>query len=272
MKREEIYSESVRRSNLPKQVFRRLCRELYINVAAEIRSKQRKRNGLSCIMGHYVFDDQCRQFEEHIKQLVKTGEFLSTEDALSLITGSTPIDGNYFHLSFDDGLECLYRNAASILHKYGIKPIVFINSAVVDGKDQKEIECWRKETNYAQPLSVMSWGQLLASGFEIGAHTRTHRRLSEISTNIPLLWDEIVGCKSEIENRTSNQCNYFAWPFGTKADIDATAFSVIKNAGFKACFSAIRSTIKPGLTDPYMIPRQHFEPQWSHKQLRYFLT
>jgi peptidoglycan/xylan/chitin deacetylase (PgdA/CDA1 family) len=223
-------------------------------------------------MGHYVFDDQRELFDEKISFLKGLGQFVSTSDMIDMMQGTVPIDGNYFHLSFDDGLECLLRNAAPILDSAQIPTLVFVNSALADKPTNQEREQWEVATNYAKPLRVMNWSQLKESGFEVGAHTRTHLRLKDISDDIQLLTSEINGCKSEIEASLGMPCRYFAWPFGSYMDIDATSYEVIKKAGFDASFSAVREPIIPGATDPFMIPRNHFEPQWPLNHMKYFFS
>lgn len=268
----EVFTESVQRPQGTRRKLRALARSWYLSGAGALRGSGRGGNGLHCIMGHYVFDDQRADFERQIALLRGLGEFVSTEDAVDMATGAAPVDGNYFHLSFDDGLECLLRNAAPILDAAGIPTLVFVNSALAGGPTPDERQHWETATNYARPLRVMDWSQLTESGFEIGAHTRTHHRLSRISGDAGLLHSEVAGCKSEIEAALGRPCRYFAWPFGSYADINARALQAIKDAGYDAAFSAVRDPISAGTTDRFQIPRQHFEPQWPLNHLRYFLT
>jgi peptidoglycan/xylan/chitin deacetylase (PgdA/CDA1 family) len=221
-------------------------------------------------MAHYVFDDQSRAFERQIDMLLNKGNFVATNEALEMLRGDAPVDGNYFHLSFDDGLDCLARNAAPVLDAAGVQALVFVNSALAGTPIPEERTAWELATNYAAPLKVMSWETLAQTGFEVGAHTRTHARLVDISVDQQRLEREILGCKIEIETALGRPCRYFAWPFGRRNDIDEKSLAVIRSSGFEAAFSAFRAPVKPGLTDPLMIPRHHFEPQWPLAHLRFF--
>jgi peptidoglycan/xylan/chitin deacetylase (PgdA/CDA1 family) len=221
-------------------------------------------------MAHYVFDDQRRAFERQIDMLRDKGNFVATNEALEMLRGEVPVDGSYFHLSFDDGLDCIARNAAPVLDAAGVPVLVFVNSALAGTPFPEERVAWELATNYAAPLKVMNWETLVRTGFEVGAHTRTHVRLADISNDQQRLEREIIDCKIEVETKLGRPCQYFAWPFGRLSDVDEESFAVIRTAGFEAVFGGFRAPVEPGLTNPLMIPRHHFEPQWPLAHLRFF--
>jgi peptidoglycan/xylan/chitin deacetylase (PgdA/CDA1 family) len=112
--------------------------------------------------------------------------------------------------------------------------------------------------------------QMSDDGFEIGSHTRTHRRLSEISGHPSLLRDEIEGSAKQIEDRLGVRCDYISWPYGQTRDADATSISMMKESGYRACFGAYRGSVIPAATSRYAIPRHHFELQWPLSHILYF--
>ena len=267
----ETFPECVKRPSGARNILRTSVRHAFLSGTGFLK-RRRPEHALHFLMAHYVFDDQRSQFAHQLAMLSGMGEFVGTDAALAMVRGDTPIDGTYFHLSFDDGLACLARNAAPILDEAGITALVFVNSALAGNPDPEERERWERATNYAKSLGVMDWQTLLSTGFEVGAHTRTHVRLSDVSHDPHVLSREISGCKAEIETATGRPCRYFAWPFGSMADIDAASIRCIRDAGFDAAFSAVRGTIRPGTSaDAFTIPRQHFEPQWPLLHLRFFL-
>ena len=158
------------------------------------------------------------------------GEFLNTDDALEVASGRVNCDGTYFHLSFDDGLECLARNAVEPLLRLNIPSLVFINSSMAGEPSVEEREAWVRNTNYKKTLQTMSWQSLRDSGFEVGAHTRTHVRLSHVALQAELE-REIVGCKEEIESNLGLRCDYFAWPYGSLDDFSTAAMLCVKEGG-----------------------------------------
>lgn len=253
-------------------ILRRRARDAILTWASLL---QRSSSGpfVRCFGGHYVFDDQRGDFERLISRLRNIGDFITTGDLLDMIHGRAPLDGRYFHLSFDDGLASVWRNGLPILAEHDVPATLFVNSAVVSSEATSVRESWERATNYAQPLSVMSWEQLRSAqavGVEVGAHTRNHVRLSDISVEADRLESEVLGCKREIEAALGTPCRAIAWPYGTLRDIDANAIVAIRNAGYEAAFSLARAPIEPGETSSYAIPRHHFEPQWPWQHLRFF--
>lgn len=118
----------------------------------------------------------------------------------------------------------------------------------------------------------MTWAQVLeaaAAGFEIGSHTKSHARLSDISHDMKRLSDELTASKQIIEAKTGGACISFAWPYGTNADVDEKALEEIRAAGYLVSFSAVRGRVEPGSTDLFQVPRHQIEMHWplSHAVL-----
>lgn len=265
----ETFRDCVHRPGPIGQRARRFARNRLLDLRSLLRPSPGERF-LRCLYAHYVFDDQRESFEALIDALLTLGEFVSSDEAVSMARGERRIDGRYFHLSFDDGLACIARNAVPVLAARDIRAIVFVNSAVAGGAGERERTTWERATNYRRRLEVMDWDMLAGSGLEIGAHTRTHRRLSEISHDQTLLRFEIFECKSEIENNIGRSCKYFAWPFGRMTDVDSPTLRAVREAGFEAAFGGFRMTINPEKINPYMIPRHHFEPHWPLRHVLFF--
>lgn len=226
---------------------------------------------LHCLHCHWVFDDQTEDFEHLLKWISDIGAFVDTDTCVSIVRGETTITEPCFHLSFDDGLRNNYTNAAPILRRLGIPAIFFVTSEFVstgiDGARR-----YRERLGYDHVFEVAGWDELRQMhdwGFDIGSHTRTHPKLAALSGK--QLRSEIVGSKRNIEEQLGADCKYIAWPFGTYSDIDEEALACIKRAGYRGCFGGFRETIVPGQTDPFQIPRHHFEAHWPVSHLRYFI-
>ncbi|MDC0499749.1 polysaccharide deacetylase family protein [Paracoccaceae bacterium] len=266
----ETFSNSIHARSGINSKIRHVVRNRAIDLATLCSVGTPKQRSVRCLYLHYVFDDQRHEFEQKIIALRKLGDFISTGDMVSMIRGDVPVDGKYFHLSFDDGLDCVGRNAAPILDAFSIPAIVFVNSGVIENEDELVRQAWIDATNYKCSVGLMSWQALADSGLEVGAHTRHHQRLSSISNDPVVLAAEISGCKSDIEAQLSRDCQYFAWPYGTLEDVDRTAIEAVRSAGFDASFGVYRYGITPGRTNPFMIPRHHFEPQWPTRHVAFF--
>lgn len=268
----ETFRASVKQPSRARSKLRCLTRDGFITMASLLQ-RSRKGGFVRCLGGHYVFDDQRSAFDRLISKLRNVGDFINTNDLLEIMQGVVPLDGRYFHISFDDGLASVWRNGLPILSEQEVPATLFVNSAVVSPDSPDARDRWEYATNYAQPLSVMSWEQLRSAqraGFEVGAHTRNHIRLSDISADPDRLEMEVAGCRRDIEDALGTPCRAFAWPFGTLGAIDRTAIEAIRNAGFAAGFGLMRAPIEVGYTSTLVIPRHHFEPQWPWRHVKFF--
>lgn len=84
-----------------------------------------------CLYCHYVFDDQVTAFDRMIGRLRSLGTFVDTAMLLDMLAGHRPVDGRYFHLSFDDGFRNNFTNALPILQKHSVPAIFFVPSALI---------------------------------------------------------------------------------------------------------------------------------------------
>ena len=228
--------------------------------------------GLYC---HYVFDDQVERFRELLTGLQAVGRFVDTPTCLRMLRGEKPIDGPYFHLSFDDGFRNIRTNAAPVLAELGIPAIAFVPSAIVGADWATTSHYCLEVTRYPGVIEMLSWSEareLADYGVEVGSHTRTHARLSAVSRDPAKLRDEVVGSKGELEDRLGTECRYISWPYGEAGDIDDRGVAIVREAGYQACFSAVRGSIEPGVSSDMKIPRHHFEVQWPTSHVRYFLS
>lgn len=115
-------------------------------------------------------------------------------------------------ISFDDGWKDQYRDAFPILKKYNFSATFFII------------------TDSVGHSAYMNWDQvseLSDSGMDIEPHSRTHPRLSMLSSE--QAWREIYDSKIILENHLHKPATVFAYPFGSGGD---KVISLIKEAGF----------------------------------------
>lgn len=241
-----------------------------LSAALDRRNESAFLRGVYC---HYVFDDQREDFERLVVALKALGTFVDTETCVQMIQGTRPIDGRYLHFSFDDGFRNNFTNAVPILKKHGVPAMFFIPSALVEGDWETTRRFCLETTRYAGVIEMLRWDEvreMVAQGFEIGSHTRTHARFSDISGDRARMEDEILGSKRELEDKLGRECRYISWPYGRVADADDASLAVARRAGYVACFGAYRGTMRPGHTDLFSIPRHHIEPQWPLSHALHF--
>ena len=254
------------------QRFRQLARYVVLS-AASVMKTSNQTNSLRLLYCHYVFDDQIMEFDSLLTQLQRIGEFIDTDTCIEILDGKKELTKNYFHISFDDGFRNIYTNAFPILKKHNIPAIFFVPSSIISASYDVVSNFCLNTTNYNGVIEIASWGELKElkiSGIDIGSHTRTHARFSEISGYPAKLRDEIIGSKHELEDRLGEECKYISWPYGTLNDADSKSLEMVKQAGYAACFGAYRGQVIHGRTDRFSIPRHHFEPQWPWLHIKYF--
>jgi peptidoglycan/xylan/chitin deacetylase (PgdA/CDA1 family) len=146
----------------------------------------------------------------------KNYQSISISDAVQAKTGM----GNRFVISFDDGYEGTLSCAAPRLREHGFGAIQFLVASRLGQRNE-----WDLAVD-----TTMEW---LSLGFEIGAHTLTHPRLSAIP--IAEARKEIAGSKKRLEDRFGVQVKHFAYPYG---DYNEAVVDMVREAGFEtACTS-----------------------------------
>lgn len=125
-----------------------------------------------------------------------------------------PAGGPLLAVTFDDGEYGVFGHARPVLVELGVPGTVFAPISPVGGP------------------GLMGWDELdaLASaGWEIGSHTFTHARLTELDD--ATLADELRRSREEIEQRLGTPCVSIAYPYGA---FDARVREAAAAAGFTA--------------------------------------
>ena len=117
-----------------------------------------------------------------------------------------PFEQPLITLTFDDGWETIYTDAAPLLQKYGLVSTQYVLSGL--DKDQ-------------QYMTFEQMKALHAAGHEIGCHSVDHANLTQISHD--KLMTELNGCKTTLEKQLGLRIDEFASPFGAsnQQSIDA---------------------------------------------------
>jgi peptidoglycan/xylan/chitin deacetylase (PgdA/CDA1 family) len=139
-------------------------------------------------------------------------------------------------LTFDDGFVDVFENALPILRKNGFTGIQFLVSDLLG----KTNEWQQRQGDVVEKLmdetQVRAW---LEAGQEIGAHTRTHPRLTRVS--LKAAREEIVGSRKSLEDRFGLPIEHFCYPFG---DWNEAVRDVVIEAGYKTAFTTLTAINK----------------------------
>jgi peptidoglycan/xylan/chitin deacetylase (PgdA/CDA1 family) len=164
-------------------------------------------------------------------------------------------------------------NALPILRAHGVPAILFVPTAIISARSGQFEEIRRNLATTRLDVDSVTWADLenaRAAGFEIGSHTRTHARLSDVLNSKSAIEDEIFGSKADLERNLGGGCRYISWPYGRLEDANNDSLDVVRKAGYKACFGAFRGRIVPTVTNAFRIPRHHVEPEWPLAHVKCF--
>jgi peptidoglycan/xylan/chitin deacetylase (PgdA/CDA1 family) len=184
---------------------------------------------------------------------------VSMRDAMPYLRGEQ--QGKVVVVTLDDGYVDNLESAVSTLHRYGFTATCYMVSGRIGQYNMWDADKLgiRKPLMTAEQLRA--WH---AAGMEVGAHTRTHVRLSQCTDAQQL--DEIQGCKAELEDRLGAPVTQFCYPYG---DYDERSVDVTRKAGYAAATTTHRGRASAG-SDLWRLPRiqvarHHLLPQVAAK-------
>ncbi|MBB1318431.1 polysaccharide deacetylase family protein [Shewanella sp. SR43-4] len=252
---------------------RKLLRDNYLSFAGNLASQNLP--SAHILAGHYIALDNLNSFERlkilnrFYDTLQHLGELSDFDDVAKRIKNrDLPTDRSIISLCFDDGFkEC--EDIANFFDKKGIKIGFFINSGSIEADQSYYPE--HHERLVIQNKSFLDWKTLKdmhSAGHTVGSHTFDHMRLN--ITDSQTLLSQIVEDKIYIERKLDSECDFFAWPYGTAADISKDALNLATET-FKYVFSSCNYERYESNNND-VITRRHIEPFWKHNHIKYFLS
>jgi peptidoglycan/xylan/chitin deacetylase (PgdA/CDA1 family) len=168
-------------------------------------------------------------FEAQVEHLLRRGYRATTFSRAVDGRGS----GRQLAITFDDGFQSVYELAFPILRRLGAPATLYVPTSFVetsrplvwDGTDR-----WLG-TEFESELTAMSWDgvrELRDAGWEIGAHSHTHPRLTQVDD--ARLADELERSRAICAERLGEPCRSIAYPYG---DVDGRVVAAARSAGFE---------------------------------------
>jgi peptidoglycan/xylan/chitin deacetylase (PgdA/CDA1 family) len=160
---------------------------------------------------------------------------LSMSAAMPYLRGEKT--GRVVAITFDDGYYDTFDQALPVLNTFGFSATCYVVSKRIgehNDWDAAELNVQKKLMTAAQ---IKGWH---AAGMEVGAHSRTHPRLSKCSDEE--LVKEIAGSKADLEELTGTPVTQFCYPYG---DLDERVANAVRNAGFAAATTVQRGRALP---------------------------
>jgi peptidoglycan/xylan/chitin deacetylase (PgdA/CDA1 family) len=138
------------------------------------------------------------------------------------------LDGPVVAVTFDDAYTSVEERALPVLEELGWVATVFApTESVSTGRPMEWLGADRER--YPDATSPLSWdalGRLAERGWEVGSHSRTHRRLSALDDDE--LHEELAGSRRELSAHFG-RCDGVSYPFG---EIDARVLEAARRAGY----------------------------------------
>lgn len=156
-------------------------------------------------------------------------------------------------LTFDDGYRDNYTSAFPLLKKFGMTAVIFL---VAD--PQLESNAWDAAAGepWAPLMTREQALEMSRAGIEIGSHTLTHPRLSDLSAD-RLAW-ELGESKRVLDSWLDAPVVSLAYPYGA---VDERVKRAAQQAGYECAAATNSGPIRFG-RDPFEIRRVQILP-WS---------
>jgi peptidoglycan/xylan/chitin deacetylase (PgdA/CDA1 family) len=231
-------------------------RNVLVRAGGALASVGGARPGKRALAFHEVPD--VPRFADFLDRLLADYEILGMDDWLNEPAG----DRTQLTLTFDDGYASWHTAVAPLLAERSVPAVFFVSSGLVGLRGEQAREFTRTRMLRSQKLEFIGLDQLreLAQHalLEIGSHTRTHPDLAQIRDRNTMR-EEIAGDRARLEDWLGASVRWFAYPFGTPANVSPMARSVVEEAGLSAAFTLIPGSWgRDG--DRFLIGRDGLDP------------
>lgn len=212
------------------------------------------------------------RFSDHIQMLENNGftsiTFKDVQDAALL---NKQLPAKPVIITFDDGYKNTVKKALPILQRYGHRAVFYLL-----GSAEMKNNTWDALDGESALLSNEEILDLQSAGMELGAHSVTHRKLSELPDQE--LHFEVLEGKKYLEKIIEKEIISFAYPYGNLCERTKEA---VREHGFRFAVATDSGGMKLA-EDPFQIFRVSIFPQDTATRVRkkasrfyrfyYFLT
>jgi peptidoglycan/xylan/chitin deacetylase (PgdA/CDA1 family) len=148
-------------------------------------------------------------------------------------------------VTFDDAHRSVLTQARPILAELGLPGTVFVPTAYAGSERPMGWAGYDRwvGTEHEHELRCLSWDELrllVEAGWEIGSHTRSHPRLTQLADEA--LDTELRESRRECEAATGRPCLSLAYPY---SDVDARVACAARRAGYALGVTVPRRVAAP---------------------------
>jgi peptidoglycan/xylan/chitin deacetylase (PgdA/CDA1 family) len=185
-------------------------------------------------------------FRRQVDALVSSGvQSISLGELVDCIGAGRQIPLRAAVITFDDAYASVHEQALPILAQAGIRATVFAVPGVLGSRNTWDPPASTGALRIMGPAALV---ELRDAGWEIGAHTQTHRSLPELDDNE--VQDEMARADAALEDLVGDPVAFFAYPFGHH---DARTRR-LAGARYRACVTAGAEMVQPD-SDLTALPR-----------------
>jgi peptidoglycan/xylan/chitin deacetylase (PgdA/CDA1 family) len=174
-------------------------------------------------------------FERQLDFLAAKGYRSGTRSDLDALAAGRGLGGRHAFLTFDDGFLDTYTVARPLLAARGFTGFVFVLPRHLDvGAPRAWPEVAGEVRRHPQTMRSLTWemaAELAGEGWEVGSHTLSHPRLTELG-DAELAAE--LGESRQIVAARLGRCDTLAYPFGAW---DARVERAAAAAGYRFAFT-----------------------------------
>ena len=180
-----------------------------------------------------------KRFDRQLRQLTRRRiPVIALEALVSAQRRGRPVPAGAVAITIDDGYADNRELALPLLRRFGFPATVFAVSARMG-----DVADWdgAGELSGRQLLDRNGLRALQDSHVAVGAHTRTHPRLPELSGSA--LVEEVEGSRAELVAQLGAPIDSFSYPYGR---VSEDAVAAVDRAGFDCACGIERGLNYPG--------------------------
>lgn len=179
--------------------------------------------GQSSLLEGWQYCVSPQQFRRQLLQVRFRGwNFVSLSSYVAGLRNGTTQTQRLAAVTFDDGWRDNFDFAVPVLMEMQIPATIFVVSGAMDGVSDD------------RRMTVTQLRELAGFGITVGAHSRTHPRLT--SLNAVCLKSEVWGSRSDLQDQLGAEVSFFAYPGGR---FNQVVVDAVQSAGYSAACSVI---------------------------------
>lgn len=187
------------------------------------------------------------RFAEQLDHLRERGwNFVSLDQVLAAFDGGPCLPRRAILVTFDDAYTDLLHAACPALSARGIPAVAFAVAGQIGGTNVWDSRIGATSLDL---LDADGLRQIAEQGIEVGAHTVSHRPLTQVPAD--QLEDEIHTAADLLEQVGLPRPRAFSYPYG---HWDPRVASAVRDAGYEVAFTVDRGIVQNG-ADPHALPR-----------------